>query len=260
MGVILKNKITIILLILSGFLAAQTYEVTYNLTFKPNKERDSICSEKTILIFDIQKRESLFDYNEKRENVLFQYKVYQQKIDKHFIFYENILGKLFSSPYTPQLNWELKQEQKKVLNYKVRKATIELGGRKWDAWFTPEIPVPFGPYKFGGLPGLILKIESQDNDYSFEAVEMFRVEKEIKEPKALEFKGNKLSSLKNKIKEDPSIFLRQKLAEGFSVKVSFSGKEIKEKEILESYDKEVKFWMNQNNNPIEKNFIWIKGK
>ncbi|MBX2951279.1 MAG: GLPGLI family protein [Leadbetterella sp.] len=47
------------------------------------------------------------------------------------------------------------------------KAECQFGEREWIAWFTPEIPVSDGPYKFAGLPGLILRIVSKEGDYIF---------------------------------------------------------------------------------------------
>ena len=50
----------------------------------------------------------------------------------------------------------------------VQKASCDFGGRRWEAWFTPEIPYSEGPYKFCGLPGLILNIADTDGHYVFE--------------------------------------------------------------------------------------------
>lgn len=60
------------------------------------------------------------------------------------------------------IEWEIKQEQKKIKQYNCIKAIATYEGRKYTAWFTPDIPVPYGPYKLGGLPGLILEAESDD--------------------------------------------------------------------------------------------------
>ncbi|MHB0756387.1 GLPGLI family protein [Polaribacter sp. M15] len=53
--------------------------------------------------------------------------------------------------------WNLTQETKKINNYKVYKATRSKG--KVIAWYTPDIPVGFGPKGEYGLPGLILELE-----------------------------------------------------------------------------------------------------
>ncbi len=70
----------------------------------------------------------------------------------------------------PSLKWEFLPEVSTVLGYECSKATTEFAGRRYTAWFTPEIPLPFGPYKFGGLPGLILKIEDAENQFAWQAV------------------------------------------------------------------------------------------
>lgn len=71
----------------------------------------------------------------------------------------------------PSLEWNFSDEETdSIMGYDCRKATVEFAGRNYTAWFTPEIPLPFGPYKFGGLPGLILKLEDSERQYIWEAV------------------------------------------------------------------------------------------
>ncbi|UAM97891.1 GLPGLI family protein [Polaribacter litorisediminis] len=58
--------------------------------------------------------------------------------------------------------WEITQESKKIGNYLCYKAIdIASTNRKMKpvVWFTPEIPVSFGPLKYNGLPGLVLLVE-----------------------------------------------------------------------------------------------------
>lgn len=66
------------------------------------------------------------------------------------------------------LKWHLENSFDTILGYKVQKATTDFGGRKWTAWFTKEIPIQDGPYKFKNLPGLILKIEDSNKNHTFE--------------------------------------------------------------------------------------------
>ena len=73
--------------------------------------------------------------------------------------------------------WNLKDEVKKIGKFNCQKATIEFRGRDYTAWFTEEIPVPFGPWKFQGLSGLILEV--YDNDKVFHIVaEKLKIEKQ----------------------------------------------------------------------------------
>lgn len=56
----------------------------------------------------------------------------------------------------------------KILGYDCARATTTFRGRSYTVWFTPEIPIPSGPWKLGGLPGLILKAEDETGAYKFE--------------------------------------------------------------------------------------------
>ena len=66
------------------------------------------------------------------------------------------------------LDWKILPEKEKIGNWEAQKATTEFGGRKWTAWFCEEIPLSDGPYKFKGLPGLIVKISDADNSHVME--------------------------------------------------------------------------------------------
>jgi GLPGLI family protein len=71
---------------------------------------------------------------------------------------------------TPVQNWQLHNDTLTVAGYICQKATCYFRGRSYTAWFTADIPINNGPWKFGGLPGLILKIYDNDNLYNFECV------------------------------------------------------------------------------------------
>ncbi|MXV37195.1 GLPGLI family protein [Flavobacteriaceae bacterium Ap0902] len=72
--------------------------------------------------------------------------------------------------YTENLpnNWIVTNEIDSINGIKARKATIDFKGRKWIAYYAEEIPIPDGPYKFAGLPGLIIKLHDVDNLFDFE--------------------------------------------------------------------------------------------
>lgn len=59
-------------------------------------------------------------------------------------------------------NWELEEETKKIGTFLCNKAMIKFRGRSYTAWYSPEISVQFGPWKFQGLPGLILEVHDAD--------------------------------------------------------------------------------------------------
>ena len=79
----------------------------------------------------------------------------------------------YNSKYTeavPKQEWKLTNETQTIIGYKCQKATCRFRGRDFIAWFAPSIPVKRGPWKFGGLPGLILKVQDKDGLYIFEAI------------------------------------------------------------------------------------------
>ena len=70
----------------------------------------------------------------------------------------------FISDTIPQLNWEFLDEKEiEILGYKCKEARVKFRGSEFKAFYTTAIPTPFGPWKFHGLPGLILKVSSVDN-------------------------------------------------------------------------------------------------
>lgn len=64
--------------------------------------------------------------------------------------------------------WKIADESKEILGYECFKATTDYRGRRWEAWFAPEIPIQEGPWKLCGLPGLILESYDTGKDYVFE--------------------------------------------------------------------------------------------
>ncbi|MBK8711290.1 MAG: GLPGLI family protein [Niastella sp.] len=79
---------------------------------------------------------------------------------------------LITQEQIPGINWEISKEFKYILSYEVYKARANFRGRNYTAWFTNKIPVLSGPWKFGGLPGLILELYSDDEQVKFIASEI----------------------------------------------------------------------------------------
>ncbi len=68
----------------------------------------------------------------------------------------------------PLFSWIIGQEKQTINGYSCQKATTNYSGRSFEAWFTQEIPISDGPYKFNGLPGLIVKIYDTKKHYVYE--------------------------------------------------------------------------------------------
>ena len=78
-------------------------------------------------------------------------------------FSKNVLTEFANMPrggiphyqYTEELplqEWKILDETMTIAGHLCRKATCRFRGRDFTAWFTPDIPVSNGPWKFGGLP------------------------------------------------------------------------------------------------------------
>lgn len=67
----------------------------------------------------------------------------------------------------PEMDWKIQDETDTLLGYMVQKAVCSFRGRDYTAWFAPQLPMQAGPWKFSGLPGLILKVEDSRGHYTF---------------------------------------------------------------------------------------------
>ncbi|HET8574074.1 MAG TPA: GLPGLI family protein [Edaphocola sp.] len=67
-----------------------------------------------------------------------------------FIVSDNWLG----------FSWKIKEKYRTISGYKCQQAIGRFRGREYRVWFTKDIPLPYGPWKLYGLPGLIIKAKS----------------------------------------------------------------------------------------------------
>ncbi|WP_144283182.1 GLPGLI family protein [Chryseobacterium echinoideorum] len=178
---------------------AQTNRFVYQVTMKPNAEdKNDIKIENAYL--DIAAEKSMF-YSEnriKRDSVLranFQsngargfnreqmqslrssinYSIEKNKKDQKTIYKDRIGRDIYSYEEERPVEWRILSETTKIGDYKVQKAETDFAGRKWTAWFTTDLPYQDGPYKFNGLPGLIVKVEDAKGDYSFDLMKNYKI-------------------------------------------------------------------------------------
>ncbi len=85
-------------------------------------------------------------------------------------YFDSVAMSLFTYKEPIIKYWKLIDESKVVSTITCKKAEVRFKGRNWIAWYAPEIPIPYGPMKFSGLPGLIIKITDDKGDYDFELV------------------------------------------------------------------------------------------
>tara|TARA_R110002124_G_scaffold281126_1_gene455095 strand:+ start:941 stop:1759 length:819 start_codon:yes stop_codon:yes gene_type:complete len=131
----------------------------FNWEKKPQeKERTAATAEGIETKSDISPHDSIGEYNlyDKTTDSLYSRKFI---IDQIYLVKEK----------NPEIQWSIGDTTKNIGNYTATKATAHFRGRDYTAWFTPEIPVPYGPWKLVGLPGLILQAYDTDREIYFNA-------------------------------------------------------------------------------------------
>ncbi|OEY72946.1 GLPGLI family protein [Salegentibacter salarius] len=186
----MRSLIIVALLLSLGNLQAQdqySYKATYQLEFQEDStDENSIKSETGVLyLSEEQSRYSslgkavkdslenmtnpvnmrMDEYNQMTD---FKYTIYKDYQDNELILAEKVFQyELKYKQDLKQIDWEIQPENKEILGFSVQKATGNFAGRNYIAWFAPELPFSDGPYKFSGLPGLILEISDLKNHYHF---------------------------------------------------------------------------------------------
>ncbi len=282
------------LFLLTAFFALNAQETAnrffYELTFKPKK--DSAKIDKVMTILDITKEKSLYrDYTMVAQDSIMKVQFeemqkagvfkdisksltmpkFSEKIYKFYPEMKIQYVERISSGFTPmniayndntKFDWKILSEKQKIGSYNTQKATVEFGGRKWNAWFSADLPFQDGPYKFHGLPGLIIKIEDEGNNYSWELKGNKKVENfsentylENISPggnggKPQEISREKFEKTWADYKKDPFASARPLLTkEILSQKMPGSDSTIGE--MMKQQEKMVKDFFDANDNPIE---------
>lgn len=198
MNFIQKQILKVLILLIPAFLFSQNFmadslrgSFTYLLQYKPIKASPDylqkelfslqISDDKAYFISENKiKFDSLFmsEFKKNTGNINLSNPSLRQSGSNFLIiqtynysqFYETV-GMTLLSYRDPTIdNWKLSNETKIINSIVCKKAEVHFRGREWTAWYSTDIPFPYGPYKFSGLPGLIVKITDKKNDYDFELV------------------------------------------------------------------------------------------
>jgi len=109
-------------------------------------------------------------------NLLCKYKVYKNYPGKGNEMLTGYTGKFLRVIESLNMRWEIESNKDTViLGYRCKKASTWFAGRKYVAWYSSEIPLNEGPYKFNGLPGLILRLYDTRKQHDFELVLLRRL-------------------------------------------------------------------------------------
>lgn len=175
-------RFCIMFFFLNQIVYPQTIVAEYDLYY----DTDTPMRREAVLTYDSKNQKSIFkedlnklpwDIKEKEHDADFIATVAKKMHERYVLFdFQNktcVLIQDFAkivyhvNEIFPDFKWEITSEEKLINNLKCKKAVGSLRGRPFDAWFTSEIPISIGPWKFNGLPGLIVEAYSQDKRYSF---------------------------------------------------------------------------------------------
>ena len=76
---------------------------------------------------------------------------------------------LFEVPYPAGIDWQIYTDLPSEISraFTARMARGNWKGRTWTAWFCPDLPFRYGPWKLTGLPGMILQAIDSTGQISF---------------------------------------------------------------------------------------------
>lgn len=206
------------------------------------------------------------------------YKVTKEYPDFKTFLFKNISTDRYKVKEDKKPEWKILSDKLKIGEYNAQKATTSFGGREWTAWFSTDLPFQDGPYKFYGLPGLIVKVEDATGSHSMtlignKTVKSVDAEKDMQVPenvKILGF-GKEIEVTKDQFKKawkayvnDPTKNMREMMMKNggdtntkFSFKVKTSdGKEISDpNQVFREMEKRTKESLQKDNNPIEPDMV-----
>lgn len=211
-------------------------------------KRDSIMERmRATKSFDRSQMENL------RSNLQF---FIEKDLGKQSLLYKSRIGRdQYSYNETPAFPWKILPETVKIGEYNTQKAEVVYGGRTWYAWFTQEIPLQDGPYKFSGLPGLIVKVQDAKGDYSFDLMQTKKIAS-VQQPQTrgqyINISKSKYADLEKKFQKDPVSFSNSQRGGGYGPGGSRGpgGPSFDPKQ-MQNMQKRMENEIKSRNNPIE---------
>lgn len=190
----MKNIYTLLFLALSCAVSAQNYRFVYEYKMKSDIDNeDSYVTD--YMNLDSDGKKSYFYNAVKYERD----SIYQADKDLKMLFksknYDRNLGYIVEKDYSKKEanlydkykaanlvigdrevpKWSVQKEFLKINGIDCQKAITQFKEREWEAWFSKEYPISDGPYKFNGLPGLVIRIKDMDNHHVFNMIQVKKV-------------------------------------------------------------------------------------
>ncbi|QBO59180.1 GLPGLI family protein [Chryseobacterium salivictor] len=155
--------------------------------------------------------------------------------------------------------WTILPDQQKIGEFNAQKATTDFAGRKWVAWFSAELPFQDGPYKFHGLPGLIVKLEDLTKTHQFELIGISKftpVTEKVSEftvkKKEIEINQKQYRKIYSEDRNDPAKAIKQALANGAVFQLTDqNGNSIAPAEMIKNKEQGTKAKNAKDNNLLE---------
>jgi len=201
------KKIILFIIIISNYTYSQnSIEVAYIFNDNGSIYNSKLSYTDSISLFTIydtkiDKKENDIAHGEKVISIKTfkpksQNRILLQSNNDSLLYYNLNLGKKFYTINEPKIkfNWILQKKTKTILNFKCNSAKVKLRNKEYIAYYTTEIPINGGPWKFNGLPGLILELISLDNKIEFKVISI-KNEKQYEKEDFI-FKKNELVDIK----------------------------------------------------------------
>lgn len=136
---------------------------------------DNYICDTTTRKFTTEKQFIDFMSNPDAKSIAFLYQIYKNYPTGKITFIDHIPSNAYKVEEDINLfQWSITSDTNTVCGFRAQKATCNFGGRSWIAWFSPDIPYSDGPYKFNGLPGLIVKVYDTRHHYVFELLSIVK--------------------------------------------------------------------------------------
>lgn len=188
-----------------------------------------------------------------RSNI--NYSIEKDKKNQKTIYKDRLGRDQYSYEEDRPLDWKILSETTKIGEYKVQKAETDFGGRKWTAWFTTDLPYQDGPYKFSGLPGLVIKAEDASGDYSFDLMKNYKISdfpEMMTFGNVVKVKRTDYVKQQEKYKTDPMSFMNSQRGGGISPPMRTGGGGGNQgPDMRKRMEERAKDEAKRNSNPIE---------
>ncbi len=156
-----------------------------------------------------------------------------------------------------KINWKISSEKEKIGEWNAQKAEADFAGRHWIAWFSTDIPIQDGPYKFQGLPGLIVKIEDKTGSHKMELKGIKNIQGDLDinvfEAKEIAINSKQFQKVIKEYENDPTKGIKQLQMGGATI--IMTGKDASSTKFAKEQEERLKAQIKKDNNRIELDIV-----